>query len=39
MTLLGQVLADGPETAFHLAAPRGARKILIDPKETLLARP
>jgi len=38
MTLLGQVFADGPETAFHLTAPLGVRRILIDPKQTLLAR-
>jgi Peptidase family M1 domain len=38
MTLLGQVFADGPETSFHLTAPVGTRKILIDPKQTLLAR-
>ncbi len=38
MTLLGQVFADGTETAFHLTAPPGVRKILIDPKQTLLAR-
>lgn len=38
MTLLGQVFADGPETSFHLTAPLGTRKILIDPKQTLLAR-
>lgn len=38
MTLLGQVFADGPETPFHLTAPVGVRKILIDPKQTLLAR-
>ncbi|MGO9127397.1 MAG: M1 family aminopeptidase [Terriglobales bacterium] len=38
MTLLGQVFADGPETPFHLTAPFGTRKILIDPKQTLLAR-
>jgi hypothetical protein len=38
MTLLGQVFADGPETSFHLTAPVGTRKLLIDPKQTLLAR-
>jgi hypothetical protein len=36
-TLLGQVFADGPETPFHLNAPAGVRKIMIDPKQTLLA--
>jgi hypothetical protein len=38
MTLLGQVFADGPETSFHLTAPLGVRRVLIDPKQTLLAR-
>jgi hypothetical protein len=38
MTLLGQVFADGPETPFQLTAPLGVRKILIDPKQTLLTR-
>lgn len=38
LTLLGQVFADGSETPFHLTAPAGTRKILIDPKQTLLAR-
>ncbi len=38
LTLLGQVFADGSETPFHLTAPTGTRKILIDPKQTLLAR-
>jgi hypothetical protein len=38
MTLLGQVFADGTETAFQLTAPAGTRKVLIDPKQTLLAR-
>ena len=36
--LLGRVFADGPETSFHLSAPEGTRKILIDPRQTLLAR-
>jgi len=38
MTLLGQVFADGAETPFHLTAPLGVHSILIDPKQTLLAR-
>jgi hypothetical protein len=38
MTLLGQVFADGHETPFQLTVPLGVRKILIDPKQTLLAR-
>ncbi|HXY51312.1 MAG TPA: M1 family aminopeptidase [Terriglobales bacterium] len=35
--LLGRVFVDGPETPFHLAAPVGTRKILIDLNETVLA--
>jgi len=34
--LLGVVLADGLETPFHLSAPASARKILLDPKQTVL---
>lgn len=37
--LLGQVFADGPETAFHLSAPAGTRKVILDPNQTLLTRP
>ncbi len=37
--LLGQVFADGPETSFHLSAPAGTRKIVLDPYQTLLTRP
>jgi len=36
--LLGRVFADGPETPFHLTAPAGTRKVVIDPYQTLLAR-
>ena len=39
MTLLGRVLVDGPETPFHLTAPPGAKKIVLDPNQTLLTRP
>lgn len=35
---LGRVLADGPETPFRLNTPSGARKVIIDPDQTLLAR-
>ncbi len=38
MVLLGRVFADGPETRFHLTAPAGARKAVLDPNQTLLAR-
>jgi len=37
--LLGRIFADGEETAFHLAAPAGTRKIVIDPHETVLTLP
>ena len=33
---LGQVLADGQETTFHLNAPAGIRKIMLDPRQTVL---
>ena len=35
--LIGQVLADGPETPFHLTAPAGTRKVLLDPEQTILS--
>jgi len=35
---VGRVFADGPETAFHLNAPLGTRKVVVDPQGTLLAR-
>lgn len=38
MVLLGQVFADGPETAFHLSASPSARKVVLDPDQTLLSR-
>ncbi|MGA7631848.1 MAG: M1 family aminopeptidase [Terriglobales bacterium] len=37
LVFLGEVLADGAETAFHLPAPHAARKILLDPKQTILS--
>jgi Peptidase family M1 domain len=36
--LIGRVFADGPETQFHLIAPSGARRVLLDPNQTLLTR-
>jgi hypothetical protein len=36
MIFLGEVLADGRETAFHLTAPTAVRKIVLDPKHTIL---
>jgi hypothetical protein len=38
MVLLGRVFADGAETPFHLTAPFGARKVVVDPDHTLLSR-
>jgi hypothetical protein len=35
---LGRVFAEGKETAFHISAPAGVRKLLIDPEQTLLSR-
>jgi hypothetical protein len=35
--LLGQVMADGPETSFHFNAPAGTRKIVLDPRQTVLS--
>jgi hypothetical protein len=37
--LLGRVFADGPETTFHLSAPVGTHKLLLDPEETILSNP
>ena len=37
-TFLGQVFVDGPETPFHLTAPSGTRKLVLDPAGTLLTR-
>jgi aminopeptidase N len=37
-TLVGRIFADGPETQFHLAAPPGTRKVVLDPNGTLLLR-
>jgi hypothetical protein len=36
MIFLGEVLADGRETAFRLTAPTAVRKIVLDPKHTIL---
>jgi hypothetical protein len=35
---LGRVFADGRETEFHLSAPAGTHKLILDPHQTLLAR-
>jgi len=37
--LLGRVFADGEESSFHLAAPAGTHKIVLDPNDTILTSP
>jgi hypothetical protein len=37
LVFLGEVLVDGPETTFRLTTPNNARKILLDPKQTILS--
>lgn len=39
MVLLGRVFADGEESVFHLSAPAGTHKIVIDPYNTVLTAP
>ena len=39
MIFLGEVLADGPDTSFHLTAPVGIHKIVLDPNQTVLTAP
>jgi hypothetical protein len=39
LVFLGEVLADGAETGFRLIAPSGVRKIVLDPKQTILTAP
>ena len=39
LVLLGRVFADGEESSFHLPAPAGTRKIVLDPNETILTSP
>jgi hypothetical protein len=36
---MGRVFADGPETSFHLWAPPGTHRVVLDPLETVLTRP
>jgi hypothetical protein len=36
LVFLGEVLADGAETGFRLIAPSNVRKIVLDPKQTIL---
>jgi hypothetical protein len=37
--LVGRVFADGPESSFHLSAPVGTHKLLLDPNGTILTTP
>lgn len=37
--LLGRVFADGEETTFHLSAPAGTHKLVLDPYGTVLSYP
>jgi hypothetical protein len=37
--LVGRVFADGAETPFHLSAPLGTHKLLLDPNGTILTAP
>jgi hypothetical protein len=37
--LVGRVFADGPESSFHLSAPAGTHKLLLDPNGTILTSP
>ncbi len=39
MRFLAQVFADGNETSLKLAVPAGTRRLVIDPEQTVLARP
>lgn len=39
LVLLGEVLADGAETSFHFHAPTSIRRIVLDPKQTVLSEP
>jgi hypothetical protein len=39
LVFLGEVLADGAETAFRLTAPTDMRKIVLDPNLTILSAP
>ena len=37
--LLGRVFADGEESSFHMTAPAGTHKIVLDPNQTILTSP
>jgi hypothetical protein len=36
---LGRVFADGSQSSFHLVAPAGVRRIVVDPEQTILTAP
>jgi hypothetical protein len=36
---MGRVFADGTESEFHVEAPAGTHKIVLDPYETILTSP
>jgi hypothetical protein len=38
LVFLGEVLADGHETGFHLSAPTTVHKIVLDPRQTILSK-
>jgi hypothetical protein len=37
--LVARVFAEGAETSFHISAPLGTRKLLLDPQGTILSAP
>jgi hypothetical protein len=39
LVLLGRVFADGEESSFHITAPAGTHRIVLDPNETVLTSP
>ncbi|MEO6119843.1 MAG: M1 family aminopeptidase [Terriglobales bacterium] len=38
-TFVGRIFADGPRTDFSLTVPAGTKKILLDPRGTVLRQP
>jgi hypothetical protein len=39
VVFLGRIFAEGPETPFKFIAPPSARKVVLDPAQTVLSRP
>ena len=35
---VARVFVEGPEFQFHVSAPAGTRKLVLDPEQTLLSR-